>query len=221
MTSLMMITWTERLITMNCYKLFKTSYRLKEIKRQLSFVSASIPVSTKLIEEQLQNIGITKLDFISDNNNNRIVVYTDGCCLNNNQRDHSRRSSAIGVYWGTPQHPLNLGWKLLDEKQSSNRAEIIAVHTCIKIARHFNLKELLVYTDSTYVVNACNAWLMRWVMTKWRKPDGLIVKNIDLWKPFLRDFLSMDVIIQKCESKNDNLRSAHNLANIAAKHPIV
>ena len=46
--------------------------------------------------------------------------------------------------------------------------------------------EAIVYSDSAYVINALTkGWAKMWASLGWKKKDGSIVKNMDLWQELL------------------------------------
>ena len=43
--------------------------------------------------------------------------------------------------------------------------------------------ELILYTDSKYVVDSISkGWVKRWKSKGWKKSDGQLAENIDLWE---------------------------------------
>lgn len=46
---------------------------------------------------------------------------------------------------------------------------------------------LTIYTDSQYVQKGFTSWMENWEAHEWTKQDGLLVKNVELWKS-LHDF---------------------------------
>ncbi len=67
---------------------------------------------------------------------------------------------------------------------TNNRMELRGV-----IAIFEALKEpvdVVIYTDSQYVVNAFNqGWVESWIKKSWKKSDGKKVLNVDLWQELL------------------------------------
>ena len=61
---------------------------------------------------------------------------------------------------------------------TNNRMELQAVISGIEgLKESCNIK---IYSDSSYVVNAINIWLLNWIKKSFKN-----VKNIDLWKKYL------------------------------------
>ena len=100
---------------------------------------------------------------------NKIQVYTDGA---------SRGNPGPGGYgailiWGKIQKELSEGYRLT----TNNRMELMAVIAALEALKKTDL-ELVIYSDSTYVVKAVmQGWLTKWIKTNFK--GG--IKNKDLW----------------------------------------
>lgn len=107
---------------------------------------------------------------------NKIVVYTDGSCFGNpgpggwaaviNENDdiHIVKNYCI--------------------KSTNNRMELLAVINALKYLKDkgLNKKEIVLYSDSNYVVSAINKkWIEGWILNGWKNAKGYAVKNKDLW----------------------------------------
>ena len=91
-------------------------------------------------------------------------IFTDGSCHFNG--DKTRACAGIGVYWpGLQQN--NISEPLYFGHQTNQRAEIVAVLRGIKQAYLLGYKELEVYSDSDYVVQAANDWMYTWERKGW------------------------------------------------------
>lgn len=67
----------------------------------------------------------------------------------------------------------------------SSRMEILAVYEGLKATQIGD--EIMVFTDSTYIVNALEkGWVYQWRDKGWLKPDGEPVSNTDLWAGILK-----------------------------------
>lgn len=107
-----------------------------------------------------------------------LIIYTDGSCLQN---------PGPGG-WGAVIIDNN-GYEYVVKGHESgsttnNRMELSAV-----IGGLDNIgdtKEVVIYSDSQYIVNAFNQkWLDNWQRKNWRKADGKPVLNQDLWQRLL------------------------------------
>lgn len=102
-----------------------------------------------------------------------VIIYTDGACSGN---------------------PGPGGWGSIlmykDKKKeisggsrdtTNNIMEITAVIEALKLLKY--PCEVLVYSDSAYVVNAFNnGWIYNWVKNNWKTADKKPVKNQELWE---------------------------------------
>jgi ribonuclease HI len=54
------------------------------------------------------------------------------------------------------------------------KAAIIAINQ----AFHYNAEELIVYTDSQFMINCMTKWIQKWKSNDWKLSTGENVKNI-------------------------------------------
>ena len=66
-----------------------------------------------------------------------------------------------------------------EEKTTNNRMELKAVIEALKALKE--PCEIELFSDSTYVLNGIDKWLDDWI-----KRDFKNVKNVDLWKEFIK-----------------------------------
>ena len=64
---------------------------------------------------------------------------------------------------------------------TNNMGELMAVLDLLQQTAHLD-EDLLVYCDSTYVINAVTKWMAGWKRRGWRKGDGKPVMNLELLK---------------------------------------
>ena len=100
------------------------------------------------------------------------IIYTDGACLGN---------------------PGPGGWAalIIDKNQltnkkvgseistTNNRMELTAVIEALKIIP--SESKLAVYTDSKYVINGIEIWIVNWKKSNWKGSNRKEIKNKDLW----------------------------------------
>ena len=117
-----------------------------------------------------------------DNNYKNITIYTDGACSKN---PGEGGYGAILLYkqkdGKTIQKELSKGFKLT----TNNRMELLAVIDALECLKQpCNVK---LYSDSKYVTDAINQkWLDGWISKNWKLNTKNPVKNIDLWKRYLK-----------------------------------
>ena len=109
----------------------------------------------------------------------RIKIYTDGACIGN----PGPGGWAAIILSGNNKKEIFGGEKLT----TNNRMELTAA---IKALEYFaepegkksTLKQIIIYTDSTYVKEGITVWINIWEKNNWKTADKKSVKNIDLWK---------------------------------------
>ena len=62
---------------------------------------------------------------------------------------------------------------------TNNKAELTAVLDLLQQTAHL-ADDLLVYCDSTYVINSVTKWMAGWKRRGWRKGDGKAVLNVEI-----------------------------------------
>jgi ribonuclease HI len=67
------------------------------------------------------------------------------------------------------------GWA----RGTNNKAELTAVLDLLQQTAHLH-DDLLVYCDSTYVINSITKWMSGWKRRGWRKGDGKPVLNVEI-----------------------------------------
>jgi len=109
----------------------------------------------------------------------KIKIYTDGACIGN---PGPGGWAAIILTEGNKKEIFG-GKKLT----TNNRMELTAA---IKALEYFaekedkqpSLKQIEIYTDSTYVKEGITIWINTWEKNNWKTADKKNVKNVDLWK---------------------------------------
>ncbi|RYZ26531.1 MAG: DUF4440 domain-containing protein, partial [Propionibacteriaceae bacterium] len=95
-------------------------------------------------------------------------------------------AAADGSALGNP-GPAGWAWYVDDDRWASggwprgtnNMGELMAVLDLLRQTAHVD-DDLLVYCDSTYVINVVTKWMAGWKRKGWRKGDGKPVMNVDL-----------------------------------------
>lgn len=98
-------------------------------------------------------------------------------------------AAADGSALGNP-GPAGWGW-YIDEHRwacggwphgTNNMGELTAVLDLLQQTAESTDEELLVYCDSTYVINSITKWMPGWKRKNWRKGDGKPVQNVEIMK---------------------------------------
>lgn len=120
-----------------------------------------------------------------ESDDERLLVYTDGGCINN---PGPGGYGAVILYEDSVKE-LSGGRR----HTTNNRMEMMA---CIKALEYLEKekREIIVHTDSGYVVNAVNkGWLNSWVRNGWKKSNGTEVLNQDLWEDIVKHLKKLNV----------------------------
>ena len=109
----------------------------------------------------------------------KVKIYTDGACVGN----PGPGGWAAVIISDNGKKEIFGGEKLT----TNNRMELTAA---IKALEYFDekegkqpsLKQIEVYTDSTYLKEGITVWINAWEKNNWKTTDKKNVKNVDLWK---------------------------------------
>ena len=103
---------------------------------------------------------------------NKVVIYTDGACSGN---PGPGGWGSVMMYNG---HRRELSG---GEKQTTNnRMELMAVIRSLETLKR--PCDVIVHTDSTYVMKGMTEWLAQWKRRNWRTAAKQPVKNVELWQ---------------------------------------
>lgn len=97
-------------------------------------------------------------------------------------------AAADGSALGNP-GPAGWGWYVDTERWASggwphgtnNMGELTAVLDLLQQSADLD-DDLLIYCDSTYVINSITKWMPGWKRKNWRKGDGKPVQNVEIMK---------------------------------------
>ena len=106
-------------------------------------------------------------------NNFDFKVYTDGACLGN---PGPGGWASIIIKISTGERKKKTGSEIVT---TNNRMELTAVIESLKdIPMH---SKIVIYTDSKYVINGIEMWILKWKKNNWLGANKKSVKNKDLW----------------------------------------
>ena len=101
-----------------------------------------------------------------------IDIYTDGACSGNPGK------GGWGVYIDIQGDIKTI--KGNEAETTNNRMELTAV---IKALEYFDKEQNInLFTDSKYVMDGINIWILKWKTNNWRTSKREPVKNRDLWE---------------------------------------
>lgn len=135
----------------------------------------------------------------------KISIYTDGACSGN---------PGIGG-WGVViliprENPVHLNGG--SNNTTNNQMELTAT---IEGLQYFKeSKQILIITDSKYVINGIESWIKNWKKNGWKTASKKPVKNKDLWEKLDKEISKHAIEWQwvKGHAGNDNNEKADYLA---------
>jgi ribonuclease HI len=101
----------------------------------------------------------------------KIEIFTDGSCLGN----PGKGGWCAILRYKQNQKILSGG----EKDTTNNRMELTAVIKALEALKE--PCEIELYSDSTYVLKGLNEWLPNWIKKDFKK-----VKNVDLWKQYIK-----------------------------------
>jgi ribonuclease HI len=96
-------------------------------------------------------------------------IYTDGSCLGNPGRGG----------WGVVSDNFKLSAG--QPNATNNQMEMTAILKALEECSKRDIQEVRIFTDSNYVKNGINVWIINWKKNGWRTSTGTPVKNKELW----------------------------------------
>jgi ribonuclease HI len=136
-------------------------------------ISATEPVSEQLIT-LIKSTDLPEDD--SMGTGQRIIIHTDGGASPN---------PGVGGYGvvlqqGRLRKELSAGYELT----TNNRMEMMAVIVALEALKEPST--VVLHTDSKYVVDSISKrWVYGWMKRGWKKSDGKMAVNVDLWQRLL------------------------------------
>ncbi len=106
----------------------------------------------------------------------KACLYTDGACSGN------PGPGGWGYVYVDFQSKKIFEGAGCDSATTNNRMEMTAVIEGLKEARSHQKKEILILTDSTYVIRGFTQWRFGWRKRNWTTAEGQPVSNRELWE---------------------------------------
>ncbi len=128
-------------------------------------------------------------------NNGVVTIYTDGACSGN----PGKGAYGIVMFYGDKKVEFSDGFL----NTTNNRMELLAVIEALtKLNRSC---KVTLYSDSKYVIDSITkGWVYSWAKKGWKKSDGKIALNIDLWERLLPLLKTHDVNFVWVKGHADN-----------------
>ena len=141
-----------------------------------------------------------------------IKIYTDGACIGN----PGLGGWAAIILEENEKKELFGGEKLTTNNRMELTAAIKALEYCNnQEQKQRSLKNLKIFTDSTYVKEGITVWINNWQKNNWKTSDKKNVKNVDLWKK-LKELVKFKQI-EWCWVKGHSNDPMNDLADKLAK----
>jgi len=141
-----------------------------------------------------------------------IKIYTDGACIGN----PGPGGWAAIILEENEKKELFGGEKLTTNNRMELTAAIKALEYCNnQEQKQRSLKNLKIFTDSTYVKEGITVWINSWEKNNWKTSDKKNVKNIDLWKKLKE--LTKSVQVEWIWIKGHSKNTMNDLADELAK----
>lgn len=102
-------------------------------------------------------------------------IYTDGAC----SRNGFPGARASWAFWHQ-QYKYSMSGLVENEKQTCNTGELIAIKKAIEYAISKNLRDVIIYSDSSYAIGS----IRKWRLTKKKKNYELISSIIEILRFF-------------------------------------
>ena len=119
-----------------------------------------------------------------------VKIYTDGACIGN----PGPGGWAAIILIDNKKEEIFGGEKLTTNNRMELTAAIKALEHCVsKDGSQPSLKQIKIYTDSSYVKDGITNWINNWEKNNWKTADKKNVKNVDLWKK-LKELSSLNQI---------------------------
>ena len=134
-----------------------------------------------------------------------VIIYTDGACRGN----PGPGGWGVLIEYGELSKQLYGG----DVSTTKKKMELTAAIMALKEIKE--PCEIILYTDSKYVLQGIEEWIHNWKKRGWRGANKKPVKNIDLWKELdeLRDKHNIKWNWVKGHSGDPGNETADMLAN--------
>lgn len=140
-----------------------------------------------------------------------INIFTDGATPNNQNKGN--RKGGIGVFFGDNDiNNISFGIKETNKLKVTNQVcELTACIMALDFLVH-NKKikntNIIIYTDSMYIVNSITNWAKKWEKNNWKKSDNKPIQNEELIKKLY--YLSINFNVEYIHVKSHNKEPAKN-----------
>jgi len=137
-----------------------------------------------------------------------IIIFTDGAVPNNQHAGN--RKGGSGVFFGIDDtRNISFGIKETSSNKVTNQvceltACIMGLETLVSTEK-IGKKEIIIYTDSMYIINSITEWAKNWEKNNWKKADNKLIQN--------------DILIKKLYYMSKNLKVIYKHVKAHTKPP--
>lgn len=150
-----------------------------------------------------------------------LIFYTDGACSGNPGEGGWAYVEVVQCNSGIKTNVVT-GNK---QKTTNNEMELTAAYMALVKAYKSKAKNVTIYSDSAYVVNAITkGWLLNWNKNGWKTKEGKEVKNKRIWEKMftLLYVKKLNVAMVKVKGhKGDPLNELADKSAVKAKQKIM
>ncbi|CAN5457616.1 hypothetical protein BH10CYA1_BH10CYA1_27310 [soil metagenome] len=109
----------------------------------------------------------------------QILIFSDGACSGN------PGPGGWGSIVSLPDETVHeLGGS--NPATTNNRMEMVAAFRALDLLKLTEPHEIIVYTDSVYLINGITKWVNGWKYRGWKSSTGTDIANRDLWEELSR-----------------------------------
>lgn len=156
---------------------------------------------------------------------NALTIYTDG------SSSSKPRSGGIGIRFvliddlgnETIKDAEEIGYKGATNNQMEIMACIITLRKAEGLNYYNNVQQVIIYSDSLYVVDNYKNAMFRWWKTKWLGSNGRPIENAEYWKDLIKEIKKIRIHFEikwiKGHAKSEHNRAVDGLARRSAKRP--
>jgi len=126
-----------------------------------------------------------------------IIIFTDGAVPNNQIKGNRR--GGIGVFFGD-NDLRNISFSIVESSTLKVTNQVCELLACIKALERIVSTEkigknnIIINTDSMYIVNTMNEWAKKWEKNDWKKADNKPIQNKELVKQLY--YLSLNLSVK-------------------------
>lgn len=150
-----------------------------------------------------------------------LIFYTDGACSGNPGEGGWAYVEVVTCNSGITTNVVT-GNK---QKTTNNEMELTATYMALVKAYKEKAKQVTIYCDSAYVVNAITkGWLLNWYENGWKTKEGKDIKNKHIWQKMFTLLYKkkLNVIMVKVKGhKGDPLNELADRSAVKAKQKIM